>query len=81
MAQFRLPPLTSVLVEGGASVLYAFLELGRWDEARIITGDRSLGGGTPAPILLHQAARTSTCGTDHIELHVNGPSPDPSWHW
>lgn len=43
--------IQSVLIEGGATLLQAFIDKGLWDEARIITGGKSLCRGTPAPRL------------------------------
>ncbi len=40
----------SVLVEGGARILQAFLAAGCWDEARVITTPRTLGAGLAAPV-------------------------------
>lgn len=39
----------SVLVEGGAQVLGAFMKAGSWDELRVIRGEVVLGRGIPAP--------------------------------
>lgn len=39
----------SILVEGGAQVLAAFLEAGLWDEIRMICGPGIAGGGASAP--------------------------------
>lgn len=39
----------SILVEGGATVLEAFLQAGLWDETRVICGAPVLGRGIPAP--------------------------------
>lgn len=41
----------SVLVEGGASVLNAFLEQELWDEVRIFKADSTFGTGIEAPIV------------------------------
>lgn len=41
----------SVIVEGGAGVLEAFIRAGLWDEARIITGEGYLRDGLREPIL------------------------------
>jgi diaminohydroxyphosphoribosylaminopyrimidine deaminase/5-amino-6-(5-phosphoribosylamino)uracil reductase len=38
-----------LLVEGGAHLLRQFLELGLWDEIRVIENERRLGGGVLAP--------------------------------
>lgn len=39
----------SILVEGGAAVLEAFLQAGLWDEIRVICGTPVLGSGIRAP--------------------------------
>ena len=43
--------ILSLLVEGGARTLTAFLDSGLWDEARVFEGRQALGGGIPAPRL------------------------------
>lgn len=41
----------SVLVEGGAGLLQAFIDAGLWDEAYVEYADFSLGDGVSAPVL------------------------------
>jgi diaminohydroxyphosphoribosylaminopyrimidine deaminase/5-amino-6-(5-phosphoribosylamino)uracil reductase len=41
----------SILVEGGAHVLKAFLDAGLWDDAFVLYGKDALGDGLPAPQL------------------------------
>lgn len=41
--------ITSLLVEGGSTLLHHVLRLGSWDEARVFTGNGVLGRGVPAP--------------------------------
>lgn len=43
--------MTSVMVEGGATVLSSFIAAGLWDEARIETAPACLGSGVKAPEL------------------------------
>ncbi len=43
--------IQSVLVEGGAQVLQAFIETGLWDEARVFTSPRKFGSGLKSPVL------------------------------
>jgi diaminohydroxyphosphoribosylaminopyrimidine deaminase/5-amino-6-(5-phosphoribosylamino)uracil reductase len=43
--------ILSVIVEGGAAVLQSFIDMGLWDEARVIVADKLLGGGLPVPVL------------------------------
>ena len=41
----------SVIIEGGASVLHAFLQTGIWDEIRVLIGNKCFGKGLAAPEL------------------------------
>lgn len=43
--------VTSLLVEGGAALLQAFIDRGLWDEVRVERSKAVLGGGVPAPVL------------------------------
>ena len=44
--------LQSVIIEGGSKLLQSFIEVGLWDEARIITNDQlTAGNGLSAPVL------------------------------
>lgn len=77
----------SVLVEGGATLLNAFLEQGLWDEARVIHGEPFFLKGTPAPTLDIPPLRSSKSTTDRLHLYLNthspahGGPPLPSWPW
>lgn len=54
--------ILSVLVEGGRQILQHLLDMGLWDEARVITGTMSIPDGIAAP-------RMTMNTTDHFELH------------
>lgn len=56
--------IQSVIVEGGANLLQQFIAGGMWDEARVITGRHTLGGGLQAPVLQHASLQE--------ELEVQG---------
>jgi diaminohydroxyphosphoribosylaminopyrimidine deaminase / 5-amino-6-(5-phosphoribosylamino)uracil reductase len=44
--------LTSVIIEGGGTLLQSFIDQGLWDEALIITNTKmNLGSGIPAPVM------------------------------
>lgn len=43
--------ITSVLVEGGAELLQAFIDAGLWDMARVEVSPELLGEGVPAPVI------------------------------
>lgn len=66
----------SVLVEGGAGILSAFLAAGLWDEARVFTGTARFGAGVSVPVLpanAHLAVSENILG-DRLEWFTN-PSP------
>ena len=55
--------IQSVIVEGGRKTLDKFIQSGLWDEARILTGNKTFGTGLPAPVLQMEAKE---------EIEVNG---------
>lgn len=63
-----------VTVEGGSTILSAFLEAGYWDEARLFTGAKRFGQGVIAPPLPESAqlASTTSIGTDRLEIYHSG---------
>lgn len=68
--------VTSVLVEGGAATLRAFIDAGLWDAARVEIAPRKLGnrGRTPAPTIgCKEEVRTKAAGDNscHIYAHTH----------
>lgn len=65
--------LGEVTIEGGATLLNAFITSGLWDEARIFTGATRFGDGLPAPRLSGNAVLDweKTVGTDQLEVFRN----------
>lgn len=63
----------SVLVEGGGTVLNAFLEAGLWDEARVFIGPRSFGSGVVAPPLPLGFEGGQRIGDSSLFYFVNAP--------
>ncbi len=61
--------VTSVLVEGGAATLNAFISAGLWDEARVITGLNEFTNGLAAPTLAHFPVTESSYAGDRISLY------------
>jgi diaminohydroxyphosphoribosylaminopyrimidine deaminase / 5-amino-6-(5-phosphoribosylamino)uracil reductase len=64
LSQLRDANRAILLVEGGAHLLHQFLEIGLWDEIRVIENARRLGGGIPAPgtpttAILHESFRVA----------------------
>ena len=84
LAELHRRSIRSLLVEGGATLLNAFLKKGLWDEACVITGTPYFRSGTAAPSGLPAPMRTLDLDGDRLDLHVNlehQVTPDPSWHW
>jgi len=61
--------IQSVLVEGGAATLQAFLASGLWDEARVIQAPLTLGRGLRAPVIPSPAIRREVSGDDLIHFY------------
>ena len=66
----------SLIVEGGASLLGSFIEMGLWDEARIFTAANTLDEGIPAPKLENaiSAFETNIAG-DTLCVYTNKANP------
>lgn len=65
--------IQSILVEGGAQLLKAFIDAGLWDEARIITNEKLyVGEGLLAPSLQHhQLVKTEVILSDKISYFIH----------
>lgn len=63
--------VNSVLVEGGAKTLQAFLDENLWDEARVFTGPRRFFHGLPAPRPPRPPQYFETVMTDTLTLYRN----------
>ncbi|TDQ31642.1 bifunctional diaminohydroxyphosphoribosylaminopyrimidine deaminase/5-amino-6-(5-phosphoribosylamino)uracil reductase RibD [Zeaxanthinibacter enoshimensis] len=63
--------INSVIVEGGARTLEAFIQAGLWDEARVFTGTTRFGTGLKAPEIKGKIIRESKIGTDHLKIVRN----------
>lgn len=66
--------ITSILVEGGATILNAFIESGLWDEARVETAEMTLGslGCTEAPKLPIKPYLEGKTGKNRVALYALG---------
>ena len=64
--------IQSVLVEGGAQLLQAFINAGLWDEARVITNEKLfIGKGLSSPFLQHHSlAATEQIHHDRIDHFI-----------
>lgn len=63
--------ISSVLVEGGANTLTRFIELGLWDEALVITGEKEFQSGLSAPLLPKNPEKTTRFGKDTLNYFRN----------
>ncbi len=63
--------ITSLIVEGGASTLQAFIDSGLWDEARVETAATLLGAGVQAPCLAGATlAESFHCDANRIDTYT-----------
>lgn len=70
--------IQSVIIEGGAKLLNSFIEMGLWDEARILTGEVSIEQGLPAPVLTNAVkAFETSIESDMLEVYTNNNSLYP----
>lgn len=63
--------IQSILVEGGATILGAFLETDLWDEALVISAPKKIGSGLVAPIIVGHSDAVITLGRDSITRYTN----------
>ncbi|NNU34593.1 bifunctional diaminohydroxyphosphoribosylaminopyrimidine deaminase/5-amino-6-(5-phosphoribosylamino)uracil reductase RibD [Mucilaginibacter sp. S1162] len=69
--QLYLQDIQSVIIEGGAYTLNAFINAGVWDEARIFTGKATLTAGIKAPKINGIIAEEIPSGTDYLQILYN----------
>ena len=63
--------IQSVIIEGGSTVLNAFISTGLWDEARIFTGRKSFGAGVKAPVIGGMSTGVHQFPASSLEIRVN----------
>lgn len=63
--------IQSVIIEGGAKLLQSFIDCGKWDEARVFTGDAEFGDGLKAPVLKAKAQHDVSIGMDILRIYKN----------
>ena len=64
--------ILSIIIEGGAVLLNAFININLWDEARIFTGETHLADGISAPELTNcQPAFSTSLGNDILHIFTN----------
>lgn len=60
----------SVIIEGGATILNFFIELGLWDEARVFQSSRIFNKGIPAPALSGILAESHSVQSDTLKIYL-----------
>jgi len=68
MFQLYIQDIQSVIIEGGAATLKAFIEADLWDEARIFTGNKTLGSGMESPLIKGFNKEEYSIGQDSLEI-------------
>jgi len=63
--------LQSLIVEGGPTLLSHFVRLNLWDEARVFTGNVSLGSGVKAPEFPFMLVSEEKIGNDVLVIFKN----------
>ena len=63
--------IQSVIIEGGARILNAFIQSGLWDEARVFTGKNKIEKGLQAPTLSIRASDQCAIGNDLLSTYYN----------
>jgi diaminohydroxyphosphoribosylaminopyrimidine deaminase/5-amino-6-(5-phosphoribosylamino)uracil reductase len=68
--------IQSILVEGGAEILNAFIAPDLWDEALVLTSTSKLQRGLQAPKLNFQPLGKTSIGKDVLTQYRNHGLPD-----
>jgi diaminohydroxyphosphoribosylaminopyrimidine deaminase/5-amino-6-(5-phosphoribosylamino)uracil reductase len=63
--------IVSILVEGGARLLNAFLDEGLWDEARVLTGPMTFSQGVQAPHMSMDPYEAADISGTKLEVYTN----------
>ncbi len=67
--QLYLMDIQSLIVEGGAATLSAFITAGLWDEARVFTSPQRWGGGLSTINLKENTSVTQNIGIDKLTIY------------
>ena len=66
--QLYLQDVQSIIIEGGAKTLQAFIDAGLWDEARVFTGNVNLTKGIKAPVIQGDTISVAKVGEDNLRI-------------
>ena len=71
LSQLHERKITTLLVEGGATLLAHFIQNNLWDEARVLIGNQILGEGIAAPLLSGEIIQQFSLEGDQIICYQN----------
>lgn len=71
--QLYIQDIQSVIIEGGASTLNAFIEADLWDEARVFSGSKILNNGIKSPVIKGFISEKYQIGEDQLKIYHNNP--------
>ena len=60
-----------MIIEGGRELLQSFIDTGVWDEARILTGNKSFGKGLSAPVINGKIISDEIINMDKVTIMMN----------
>lgn len=63
--------IQSIIIEGGAGILNAFIKAGLWDEARVFTAKTTFGAGIAAPVIEASKTQVLDIAGDSLVYFVN----------
>ncbi|MFZ4412327.1 MAG: bifunctional diaminohydroxyphosphoribosylaminopyrimidine deaminase/5-amino-6-(5-phosphoribosylamino)uracil reductase RibD [Bacteroidales bacterium] len=64
--------ITSLIIEGGRELLLSFINQGLWDEARILTGNKTFGKGLLAPEITGSVFSDEEINKNNVKIIGNG---------
>jgi diaminohydroxyphosphoribosylaminopyrimidine deaminase/5-amino-6-(5-phosphoribosylamino)uracil reductase len=71
MFQLYIQDIQSVIIEGGAATLNAFIDADLWDEARVFTGNKTLNNGIQLPMVKWVNREECKVGEDQLQIIYN----------
>jgi diaminohydroxyphosphoribosylaminopyrimidine deaminase/5-amino-6-(5-phosphoribosylamino)uracil reductase len=60
--------IQSVIIEGGAGILQAFIDAGFWDEARVFVSPKTFGDGIKSPVLEGEPIYEHVVSSDVLKI-------------
>ncbi|OEK03217.1 riboflavin biosynthesis protein RibD [Roseivirga sp. 4D4] len=61
----------SIIIEGGSTLLFSFIEAGLWDEARVFSAQVEFGKGISAPSIKGEKIESMSIEADTLDIYRN----------